>query len=51
MSGIAGQKHFLLWLEQEVWQLYCWVQRRHRADEEIDRKDEDHSYDLTEAER
>ena len=29
MSGITGQKRLLLWQEQEVLQVYCWVQSRH----------------------
>ena len=52
MSGITGLKSLLLWQEQEVLQGYCWVQSRHpNADEDIDRKKTDGSYELTEAER
>ena len=44
-----SSESLLLWPEQEVLQGYSWVQRRHP--EHIDRKKEDHSYELTEAER
>ena len=52
MSGITGQKSLLLWEEQEVLQgILLSTEKAPRADKEIDRKNEDHSYELTEAER
>ena len=54
MSGTTSQKGLLLWPEQEVLHGYSWAQRTQkapRADEDIDRKKEDHSFELTAAER
>ena len=48
MNGTTGQKSLLLWPEQEVLQGYSWAPR---ADKDIDRKKEDCSFELTEAER
>ena len=51
MNGTTGQKGLLNWPEQEVLQRLSWAENAARADEDIDRKKEDHRYELTEAER
>ena len=62
MSGITGLKSLLLWQEQEVLQglmarargfagILLGTEQAPNADEEIDRKKTDGSYELTDAER
>ena len=52
MSGITGLKSLLLWQEQEVFPgILLGTEQAPNADEEIDRKKSDGSYELTEAER
>ena len=52
MSGITGLKSLFLWQEQEVFAgILLGTEQAPNADEEIDRKKSDGSYELTEAER
>ena len=52
MNGITGMKSLLLWPEQEVFAgIPLGTEKAPRADEDFDRKKENGSYVLTDAER
>ena len=51
MDATTGQKSLLLWPEQGFAGILLGTEKAPRADEDIDKKKADGSYELTEAER